>query len=179
MRLKPESERQAAPNIVTKRNIPQALPRATDNSEALVVRAAGSSLYTHFQHIRLSTMLCNFLSSVHLTTLFSRNWSPMTKESGLTIWRHMILTISQQVIVLDPVKHFIASNQDEPILRFCIIGNLLLFSLQRRAQWSSRIRITELETTPANHCYCRWLVGGGLGFYDSPPIYLLFRLSSI
>jgi hypothetical protein len=70
--LKPESERQAAPNIVRKRNIPQAIPRATDNSEALDVRAAGSSLYTHFQHIRLSTMLCNFLSSIHVTTLFSR-----------------------------------------------------------------------------------------------------------
>jgi hypothetical protein len=43
-RLKPESERQAAPNIVRKRNIPQAIPRATDNREALVVRATCSSL---------------------------------------------------------------------------------------------------------------------------------------
>ncbi len=87
VRLKPESERQAAPKIVRIRNMPQACPRATNNSEALVVRAAGSSLYAHFQHIRLSTMLCNFLSSIHVTTLFSRKWSPMTKESGLTIWR--------------------------------------------------------------------------------------------
>jgi hypothetical protein len=58
-------------------------------------------------------MLCNLLSSIHVTTLFSRKWSPMTEESGLTIWRHMILTISQQVIVFAPVKHFIASSQED------------------------------------------------------------------
>lgn len=70
VRLKPESERQAAPNIVRNRNIPQAISKATNNSKALVVRAAGSSLYMHFQHIKLSTMLCNFLSSIHITTPF-------------------------------------------------------------------------------------------------------------
>lgn len=70
VRLKPESERQAAPNIVRNRNIPQAISKATNNSKALVVRAAGSSLYMHFQHIKLSTILCNFLSSIHITTPF-------------------------------------------------------------------------------------------------------------